>query len=157
MKVLSVLVRSLCGFLLGAIYVVAAIGKLHQPKAFLRAVADYEIVPSVFIPWVAATLPAIELLAGLLLVGGAIVVWRRRGGWLDNYSLAAAWIAAGLLVIFTVVLTINLLRGIKMDCGCFDLLGNYVPFLKESEASWRTVVRDLVMLAFAYPVIRWRK
>jgi hypothetical protein len=33
-----------------------------------------------------------------------------------------------------------------MDCGCFDFLGEHLPFYKPSNASWWTVVRDLVML-----------
>jgi len=136
--------------------VIAAVGKLQQPKAFLRAVADYQLLPLPLAKLVAAALPGVESLAGGLLLLGAFTAFRRRPGQVGLYADAAAWIVAGLLAVFIVALSVNLLRGFPMDCGCFDVLGSHIPFLKSSQVTWGTVGRDVVMLALAYPILRKR-
>lgn len=151
------LVRSVSYFLFGAIYLMASAGKLYQPKAFLRSVLDYQIVPGPLVPWVAAALPGIEFLAGALMMAGAFAAFRRRRTRLDDYAEASAWIGAALMVVFMIVLSFAILRGISMDCGCFDVLGAHIPFLASSKADWGTVARDVVMLLPAYPILAWRK
>ena len=135
----------------------AASGKLYQHKAFMLAVADFQLLPLPFVKVVAAALPGTELLAGGVLVIGALAACRRPRGPVGLYTKAAAWIAAGLMTVFIAALVINLLRGLEMDCACFDVLGSYlgeyVPFLKSSRITWWTVARDVVMLALAYPIL----
>ena len=157
MGVLPSLVRSVCYLLFGGIYVLAAVGKLHQPKAVLRAILEYRLVPGELVPLAAAMLPGVELLAGTLMIMGMFVAFRRRRSWVDDYAEAGAWIGAILMVIFMVALTVSIFRGLSMDCGCFDLLGLEIPFLKSSKIGWDVVVRDLVMLVPAWPILAWRK
>ena len=126
---------------------------MYQPKAFMRAVADFQLLPLPFVKVVAAVLPGIELLAGGVLVIGALAALRRAPQDPGAYTKAAAWIAAGLLTVFIGALAINLLRGLEMDCGCFDVLGSHIPFLKSSRVTWGTVVRDVAMLALVYPIL----
>lgn len=150
MKAMALFISRL---LIGAIYVVAAAGKLYHPKAFFRAVADYQQLPGWLVPWVAAALPGVEMLAGAILVLGAFIALAGASRGLTMLMEAAAWIAAGLLMIFTVSLSINLLRGVDMDCGCFDILGSNLPLLGGSKVTWGTVWRDLIMLAIALPML----
>jgi hypothetical protein len=84
------------------------------------------------VPWIASAVVGIELLAGIALVFGFLV-------------RPAAVVIAGLLAIFTALLSQALLRGIDLRCGCFG---------GEERASWWTVARDLIMLAAAVAVAR---
>ena len=120
----------------------------------MRAVADFQLLPLPLVKVVAAALPGIELLVGGALVLGALTAFRGRPAHAGPYTRAAAWIAAGLLAVFIATLVINLLRGLEMDCGCFDVLGSHIPFLKSSRVTWWTVARDMVMLALVYPILR---
>jgi uncharacterized membrane protein YphA (DoxX/SURF4 family) len=138
-----------CQLGLGLIFIISASGKFANPRGFLRAVAEYRLLSDPFVALVAASLPGVELLTGLLLVIGLAAGWRV----LRLYARAAALVAALMLVAFIIVLSINLLRGIDMDCGCFDLLGDYIPFFKSSRATWWTVLRDVVMLVLTVPVL----
>jgi len=114
---------------LGGLLVVAGALKLGDPTAFANEITNYRFLPSLA-PWLAATLPVIEIALGLLLVV-APIVWRR----------AAALAAAGLLAVFTVAVAQVVARGINVDCGCFG--GNSGP------VTALTVGRDLVLLAMA--------
>lgn len=140
---------AICRLFLAAIWLIAAAGKLAQPKAFMRSVVGFQLVPERLVPWVAATLPGVELAVGLVLLAAVIRRPGTSGPWRDLAD-AAALVSFTLLSVFTVALVVNLLRGIRMDCGCFDVLGEHlgrwIPALKPRNAGWDTVIRDLVML-----------
>lgn len=118
--------------ILGALFIWAAVGKLPDMAAFAQDVANYRLVPAVLVPFVAAAVVGIELLAGIALVTG----WMAR---------AAAIVLAGLLGVFTVFLAQALLRGIDLRCGCFG---------GDEPATWWTVARDVAMLAAAIVIAR---
>jgi len=166
--------RLACQLVLGAIFLISAAGKFKYPRAFLRSVVDYDLTPLWMSIVTAVTLPGIELAVGTVLFLGALAELARcrfssreislricleagnRPGWLrrmDVWVGSAAWLAGGMLVFFMVLLSIVILRGMKLDCGCFDFIGEYIPFLRSSTVSWATVWRDAVMLLFAIPII----
>lgn len=166
--------RLCCQLVLGAIFLVSAAGKFKFPRAFLRSIVDYDLTPLWASIVTAVTLPGIELAVGAVLFFGAAVELARfrassgefsvriglepghRPGWLKRFDVwvdAAAWLAAGMLVFFMILLTIVLLRGMKLDCGCFDFIGEYIPFLRSSTVTWATVWRDAIMLLLALPII----
>jgi hypothetical protein len=150
------LVVALCRLSLGLIFVVAAAGKLAKPVQFMGDMAAYEMVPSFFLPWAASMLPMVEMASGvMLLVGVPFALSRRRRFVLETWLTSAAWIIAGMLVMFIVVLTVVILQGRSLDCGCFDMLGTYLPIAHSSKVDWGIVGRDLVMLALAVPPL-WR-
>ncbi len=150
---------TVCRLVLAAIWLVAAGGKLAQPRAFLRSVLGFDLVPAPLVPWVAATMPGVEVAVGLVLLGAVLRKPRGSGPW-PALADAAAWISLGLLAVFTAALVIDQVRGVKMDCGCFDVLGTYlggwIPWLKPRNAGWDTVARDLVMLVPATLLVRSR-
>jgi hypothetical protein len=115
---------------LGALFLWAAITKLPDMNAFAQDVANYRVLPAVLVPYVAAAVVGIEIVAGLALVTGFAVK-------------PAATVLAGLLVGFIAFLVQALLRGIDLRCGCFG---------GDEPASWWTVARDLAMLAAAFVV-----
>jgi uncharacterized membrane protein YphA (DoxX/SURF4 family) len=91
---------------LGTIFIYASIHKIADPPDFAHQVYNYKVTPGALINLVAIYLPWIELLAGLALIAGI-------------YHRGAAAIVGVLLVVFTVLLAFNLLRGHPVDCACF--------------------------------------
>lgn len=124
MSALSRLGR-LAELVLGALFLWAAATKLGDLRLFAEEVANYRLLPAALVPFVAAALPGIELVAGAALLTGR----RAEAGLL--------WVN-GLLLVFTLGLSQALLRGIDLRCGCFG---------GSEEATWATVARDVVMLA----------
>jgi putative oxidoreductase len=118
---------------LGALFVLAGVLKLAQPAAFAIEIVNYRLLPGLA-PYLAATLPAIEVVLGVALVA-APVAWQR----------AAALSMAGLLALFTVAVGQVVARGINVDCGCFG--GNSGPV-----TGW-TIARDLALLAAAVAAV----
>jgi uncharacterized membrane protein YphA (DoxX/SURF4 family) len=121
-----------CRIVLGALFIWAAITKLPDMAAFAQDVANYRVVPAVVVPFIAAAVVGIELLAGAALVSGFL-------------ARPAAIVIAALLAVFTAFIAQALLRGIDLRCGCFG---------GDEPASWWTVVRDIAMLAAAIAVAR---
>ena len=93
-------------FVLAAVFVVAGFGKIADPPGFAHEIHNYALVPGVAINAMALVLPWIEIVCGLALFVG---IARR----------SAARILGVLLVVFILALSINLIRGRPVDCGCF--------------------------------------
>lgn len=120
--------------LVGGLFVLAGFPKILDPAQFGEAIAEYMIVPESLIPFVAVTLPWLELYCGAMLI-------------LNIYVQSNALVITGILVVFTLVVTHNLLQGMVHDCGCFGLPGGWFG----AEISLFTVFRDLVLLLLAAP------
>lgn len=115
---------------LGAIFVYASASKLVDPRPFVTIIWNYRLLPPGPVNLAAIFLPWLELLVGI----GLIVGFKRRA--------AALW-ATGLLVMFTVALLINAVRGLDVACGCFSTSA------EDTNNAWLLVLRDLPMLAAA--------
>ena len=116
---------------LGLVLLYAAATKLPDMAAFAEDMANYRLAPAPAIPALASALVGVELLAGLALISGVAA----RG---------AALVAAAMLAVFMAALTLALLRGIDLRCGCFG---------GEEPASWRRVGEDAVLLALALALV----
>ena len=91
---------------LAVVWAWAAIAKLGDADAALRAVRAYEILPEALVKSFAWGLPFVELaLAALLLLGIGTRI--------------AGWISAAILVVFMAGIVSVWVRGIQIDCGCF--------------------------------------
>jgi len=118
---------------LGAIFIYAALPKIADPVAFAGSVASYQILPYFWSYLAAAVLPFLELTCGLLLIRG----YRVKAG---------ALIIAALNVAFMAALVSAIVRGLDIDCGCFQQGG--------SETSpWVALARDTVFLAMTGMVL----
>ena len=93
---------------LGLIFVVAALPKIVDPPSFAHMIYNYKLIPWALINPMALVMPWIELLCGLALILG---IWKGT----------ARTIIAALLLTFILAISINLLRGNAIDCGCFDV------------------------------------
>jgi len=121
---------------LGGIFVYASIYKINYPAEFAETVASYQIVPYFAVNLMAAVLPWIELISGVLLIIGI----RTR---------SAIVILMALLAVFTLAIAITLARDVPIGCGCFHTI--------EDPISWKTLVRDLIWLAMAVHVFYYDK
>ncbi len=68
-----------------------------------------------------------------------LVAWRTQ---------AAALLVSGMMVMFTVAISIALAKGLDMSCGCFASQG-----ATEDPISWRTIIRDLGWLLIGVYVL----
>ena len=118
---------------LGVIFVIAALPKIVDPPSFAHMIYNYKLIPFGIINAMALVMPWIELLCGLALILG---VW----------TGTARTIIAALLLTFIVAISINLLRGNAIDCGCFDVSAAGKT-TEERFADMRFVIlRDIGML-----------
>lgn len=121
-KWLNLLLR----YVLGFIFVYAAIEKIAQPEEFAKAIINYRMLPLFSINSVAILLPWIELLAGLGLIAGVSI----RGNSLLVLSM---------LAVFSVAVGIALLRGLDISCGCFGTAS-------ASKVGWAHLTENIGML-----------
>ena len=98
----------ICRFGLAALFVYSAWGKINDPGLFAEMVVRYEMLPTFAVGLFSLTLPMVELLAGLMFI---VTKWVRE----------AAFITIGLLVMFLIALTVAVVRGLDIDCGCFGV------------------------------------
>ncbi|ADI83358.1 DoxX family membrane protein [Geobacter sulfurreducens] len=122
---------------LGAVFLYAAVIKIANPPAFAGNVAAYQLLPYAGNYLVAAILPWIEAICGLLLVTG----WRAR---------SAAALVAVMNILFIVLLISTVARGLDIDCGCFRQGG-------EKTSAWTAIFRDIMLLVAAVFVFRKTK
>ncbi len=113
--------------ILGSVFIFASIDKILHPDAFAEILHNYKILPDILIYAPALLLPWIELIAGSFLIAGIFM----RGSVLILNSL---------LLIFILAITINLVRGITFDCGCFSTIPG------ESGSVYFLLIRDILLL-----------
>lgn len=113
--------------LLGALFIYASLDKLFHPLDFARVVAGYKMIPEPLLAVVAAVLPFLELITGILLMAG---IWTQP---------ALAWIGI-LLLVFMGGIAQAMARGLNIDCGCFSTASN------EKDLGLKTLLRDGMLL-----------
>jgi uncharacterized membrane protein YphA (DoxX/SURF4 family) len=121
---------------LGAIFVVAALPKITDPPSFAHMIYNYRILPAGLINLSALVMPWVELVIGLCLILG---VWVRP----------ARWIVTAMLVVFMTAISINLVRGNAIDCGCFDTSAANLTHEERIRDMWLVLLRDAGMLLMA--------
>ncbi len=121
---------------LGIIFVYASMHKIVNPAEFAKIIYGYKLLPPELINLIAITLPFIELTCGIALITG---LWSR----------STAIILNGMLLMFIVAISINLIRGLEFDCGCFSL-----NKAKQSPAG--LLVRDILWFLIGLIVIFYK-
>jgi thiol-disulfide isomerase/thioredoxin/uncharacterized membrane protein YphA (DoxX/SURF4 family) len=119
---------------LAAVFAVAGVAKLLDLPGSRKSLGDFG-VPTALTPAGAVLLPLVEL---------ACTVALMRAHW----AAFGAYGAIALLAVFIVGIMVSLARGQAPNCHCFGQLSS-------SPVSWRTLVRNLGLLALA-SVIAWK-
>ena len=123
---------------IGVLFILASYPKIINPVQFSAVVAEYQLLPESLIPFAAIILPWLELMCGMMLV-------------LNVFAQSNALVMMVVLVIFTIGITNNLLRGIVHDCGCFELFEGWFGF--QDEISVSTILRDLFLIGLILPIL----
>ncbi len=115
---------------LALVFVYAGAVKMQDVVVFAGHVAAYQILPYALNYLVAATLPYIEFLAGVLL--------------LLNLRVRPALVVVGAMTAcFMAALVSVLARGLEIDCGCFDPGGG------QEVTAGVALLRDIGLMALA--------
>ena len=125
------------GIIVGAVLIYASLDKIAKPDRFADIVHDYQMLPIWLMNAFALVMPWTEMAAGAALVLG---IWRRGAGLL----------ATALAVAFLIAIAQAEIRGLRIECGCFDVSG-----MNSSEASWSLFARDVPLLLGSALV--WRR
>lgn len=121
---------------IAGLFIYAGMYKINYTAEFAETIASYRMIPYWGVNLMAVILPWIELVCGILLAAGV----RAR---------SAALIIGSMMLVFTIGIAINLLRGSPISCGCFSTL--------EDPISWQTLVRDLIWLAMIVHILFFDK
>jgi uncharacterized membrane protein YphA (DoxX/SURF4 family) len=126
--------------LLATVWAWAAMAKISDPDAAVRAVRAYQLLPEALVRPVAWGLPFAELALAVLLAVGLAT------------RLAAVW-SAVLLGLFMVAIAAAWARGLQIHCGCF---GGGGPATGVQASDYLVeLVRDAGLLAVAL-LLAWR-
>jgi putative oxidoreductase len=128
------IVYHLARLILAGVFIYAGAVKMQDVVAFAGHVAAYRILPYAGNYLVAATLPYVEFLAGIML--------------LLNMRVRPALVTIGILtVVFMAALVSVLLRGLEIDCGCFNPGGG------EGVSAGAALLRDIVLMGLM--ILSW--
>jgi uncharacterized membrane protein YphA (DoxX/SURF4 family) len=125
----SVPVRRGAQVVLGLLFLYAALAKIVDVPGMAKEVHNFHLAPLWSENLIAMTVPWIELAAGLALVLGV----RPRAG---------AWVAGGLLLVFTAGVFAAMARGLSFECGCFGTAN-------ATRIGWAKLAENVGMLALA--------
>lgn len=119
---------------LGTVFIYAGLNKVFNVKAFRDSIVTYEILPYWIINVAALLLPWLELWTGVFLIAGIFVK-------------ACVIVQSGLLLAFTLAMTINVLRGLECSCGCFGEGGI------DGSLSYEHIALNLLWMILAFSLI----
>lgn len=122
---------------LGGSFIVASIPKLIHPTLFAEAIYSYQLLPMELVNLMAAVLAMLELIIGITLIIG---IWTRE----------SSLIISGLTVVFIVAISINMIRGLEISCGCFDVIS-------DAKIGIDLLIRDFIYLAAGILIITVRE
>jgi putative oxidoreductase len=116
----------------GFIFVVASIPKIADTTSFMKSIEVYGLFPYFIISITAIFLPWLELVVGVFLIFGILL----RG---------SSLLSSVLFFTFSILITVTLLRGLSIDCGCFGSDG--------ASLSWKRLIEDVGLLILSLQIL----
>jgi len=129
MAISSIGVSRFMQYILGGVFIFSGLQKISNLNGFLLVVKNYKLLPASAENWIAIILPWIEFIIGSLLLLGIYI----------RHSALSAFM---ILILFILVITINIVRGIEFSCGCFSL--SLEKSNKITTIGW--LLRDFILL-----------
>ncbi len=123
---------------LGVVFLYACFSKMIHPAQFAKIVFGYGLFPDFSINLIAILVPWMEFFAAMSLILGI-------------YPAAGALVIDGMLFLYMVVISVNLVRGHEFDCGCFSLEKDHVVPPEE------LLIRDLLFFAVGLYILFYNK
>lgn len=129
-------------WMLGVVLIYSSWHKVLEPLQFAKILYQYQIFPAPAISLIAIIVPFLQLTVGTALLLGI-------------YPRSAALLCDVMLLLFTVTLAVNILRGHQFDCGCFNISG-----IGGGTSPKISILRNLVLLIMGiyvtwFPARRW--
>ena len=125
-KIFAFLVR----IILGGLFMYASMDKLANMSDFAKIIQNYKLLPIELVNLLAIFLPWLEFIVGLCLVIG-------------KFEKASLLLYSSMLVVFIIALTLALIRGLDISCGCFSVEPS------STSAVWLRIIEDIIMLFFS--------
>lgn len=123
-------------WIMACVFLAAAFPKIRDPHAFAEAIYRYHLLDHDWINVLAVYLPWFEAACGVALLAAPRL---RRGALLG---------IAGMLLVFTSAIAINVHRGVNIDCGCFSVSA------EGGRIGWLNLARNAAFLALT--ALGWR-
>ena len=92
--------------ILGVVFIYASYDKILNPAGFSDNIHNFHLTPAAVENLAALIIPWLELIVGVFLIFGVFLE-------------GSTSITIGLLVLFIIILSQAVLRGIDVHCGCF--------------------------------------
>ena len=122
--------------LLGFIFIYASIDKILDPLSFSNLIDNYHVTPVFLNNLFALFVPMLELVIGICLI--------------FNLNInGASFISIALLLWFLFILSQALVRGINVDCGCFDLNSGSLDDTELRNNMIKRIFEDIVLLGIS--------
>ena len=112
--------------ILGSTFIVASLDKIIHPKLFAEAIYSYQLLPVFLVNLAAAVMAMLELIIGITLIIGFL-------------TRSSSFILSGLLLVFIIAISINLIRGLEISCGCFEVIS-------DTKIGVDLLIRDILLL-----------
>jgi len=127
---LAPLLALLCRLALGIVFFYAGIEKIIAPGEFAVAIYNYRLLPDWAVNVLAVFLPWLEVFVAAGLITG-------------KCGRGSSLLSALLFLVFATGLTVSLIRGLDISCGCFGA--------SKASINWLYLLRDgglLIMSIF---------
>jgi len=124
--------------ILGATFIYASYHKILAPAEFAKLVYGYDLFPHNTINLIAIIIPFIELMSGIALITGI-------------FPRSVSLIIMGMLIVFIIVISINIIRGHEFDCGCFSLATN-----QNANSAFYILGRNFILLIMGICIFLYR-
>jgi len=114
--------------ILSGIFLVSGFAKLLDPHAFVKDVMNYRLF----------LIQPLHMLAIWLIM---LEIFVAIGLWFPFLQRGSAWIIAGLMSFFIVLIAITMIRGLDITCGCFG------P--GSQKVGWQKIFENIGLLALS--------
>lgn len=128
--------------LVGGIFLIAGMAKISDPARFLLTLREFQLVPGMIERFLAVYLPWLEFILGLFIILGIL-------------HRTSALFLAFLNGVFTLAILSVIIRGMKIDCGCFGLLADILKL--PDMADYKAVIRNLIFIAMNVSIFKAKK